>query len=250
MMFWSSVGQGLSTLSHWEVWVGILAIGGANLALLFAVGWIFASSRSVGGAASAMGFHMIGGPIIEATAITAFVVLLLPTLLGGDGFTPSEMAIALMPRAIKYGLCALLFVITLCFVPVVGQLITNVPGLATFLQGILILRPVSRLIITATLGKERMSNDVFPGFFACVGYFIVGLILTAIAFMLISVVADRIRQERDPVGHMLDQYGQEPTALQSLVGLFLGPSLGVIPLLMYGQHIAIGVQRIMATIPG
>lgn len=60
-MFWNSVGQGIATLTHWEVWLGIFVLGAANLALMFAVVSIFASSKSAGGAVSATGLHMIGG---------------------------------------------------------------------------------------------------------------------------------------------------------------------------------------------
>jgi len=158
------------------------------------------------------------------------------------------MAIAIIPRAVKYGFFALVCVILLCCIPVIGHLITDVPGLATFLQGILVLRPISRLLAIATVGKERMSNDVFPGIVSCVGYFIIGLILTWLAILVVSMVADKIKQKRDPVQHMLNQYSQEPAGFQFLAGMFIGPALGVIPLLMYGKHVAIGVQSLMAAI--
>lgn len=91
-----------------------------------------------------------------------------------------------------------------------------------------------------------MSDDVFPGFFSCVGYFIIGVILTWIALIVVSIAAEKIKKKRDPVRHMIDQHSQEATGFQFLVGQFLGPALGVLPLLMYGKHIAIGVQSIMA----
>jgi hypothetical protein len=248
-MFWSSVGQGLATLANWEVLLGILALGGVNLALLYVVGWMFASTKSMRAKAFAFGVHMLAGPIVQAIAITAFVLLLLPTLLGGDGFTPSDMVFGLLPRAIKYGLLALVVVVSLCFVPVLGWFVAEIAGVATFLQGMLIFRPIARGLLIANLGKDRVSNDVFPSFFSCVGYFIIGLILVWLVLALLSFVGEMIIKKRDPVKHLLAEYRQEPTALQIVVAQFLGPCIGVIPLLMYGKHIAIGVQQIIGAVP-
>lgn len=241
-MFWQSVIQGLSSLTNWEIWVGMLAVGLIQVTFVSLLGAMVMNDKP--GVRSMVGF-LLGlslSPVIQALAVTAFIVLLLPSLFLGRGFTPLELVDALAGTSIKYGLLALALVFVLCFIPIVGGLMSKMPGLPTFLQGILVFRPISKILLYSVLGKDKVSNDFYPGFWACVGYLIIGHILIYVAFIVISIVEDKIKERRDPIGHMLDRHSEEPTTFQFIALQFLSPMLGIIPLLMYAKYVALSVQ--------
>lgn len=243
-MFWQSILQGLVSLTYWEIWVGMIAVGLTQIIFTTLIGFLVMRDDSGAGATAGCLLQATMGPVIQALAVTAFIVLLLPAMSLSRGFTPAELMAALAGTAIKYGLLALLFVFVLSLIPLVGGIVSKTPGLATFLQGILVFKPISRILVYSLLDRKP-PDDIYPGFFACVAYFIIACVLIWIAFVVVSLIADKIKERRDPLGHMLDKYRDEPTTFQLMAIQFMGPMLGIIPLLMYGKYVALNVNALM-----
>jgi hypothetical protein len=59
---------------------------------------------------------------------------------------------------------------------------------------------------------------------------------------VISMITDKIKEGRDPIGHMLDRYREQLSTPQFIAAQFVGPMLGIIPLLMYAKYVALSVQ--------
>jgi hypothetical protein len=243
-MFWQSILQGLFSLTYWEIWIGMVAVGLAQIVFTMLIGLLVMPNDSGAGATAGCLLQATMGPVIQALAVTAFIVLLLPAILLGRGFTSPELVAALAVTSLKYGLLALLFVFVLSLIPFIGGIVSKTPGLATFLQGVLIFKPISRILLYSLLDRKP-PNDIYPGFWACVAYFIIACVLIWIAFVVVSLIADKIKERRDPVAHMLDRYRDEPTTFQLMAIQFLGPMLGIIPLLMYGKYVALNVRALV-----
>jgi hypothetical protein len=238
-MFWQSILQGFTSLTNWEIWVGMLSVGLVQVIFVLAVGRLMLGGES--GARTAMGCFLGAtlGPIVQCLAVTAFIVFLLPALLLGRGFTPIDTATALVtPVFFTYGLLALAIVSVLSVVPVVGRLISKTPGLPTFLQGIIIFKPISRILLESLLGESKVSDNLYPGFWACVGYFIIGFALIMVTLLLVSLIREKI----DPISYSMERHGGNRLGFQFIAAQFLGPMLGIIPLLMYGKYVALSVN--------
>src|SRR5258708_318322 len=85
-MFWEAVAGGLAVLGHYQVWLG----GFGVIAIIVASGLITARLTNRSGDASAPGCltWMVVGTVVQGLAITAFLTLIMPIILGGDRATP------------------------------------------------------------------------------------------------------------------------------------------------------------------
>jgi hypothetical protein len=237
-MYWHSVGLGFKALLSWQIGVGMLGVGFASLLFMFLIGLMMNSSESEKTVSGL--FAIIGSPFIQAFSISAFVLFLLPALLGSQGFTPWEVVSVIIGIVFKSGIIAMVIVFALCFMPIIGQVIVNTPGLPVFLQGIFIFKPISRKLFSVLTGTH-IPNDVYPGFFECVGYFVIGGGVTWALLFVFCMAEDKVKQKTDPFGHMMSPYSNEPTGFLFLIGQFIGPMIGIVPLLMYGQYVVLGL---------
>lgn len=247
-MFWQSVGAGLAGLADWHVQAGIL--GAALASALFLVPAILVmpgdqDSGALAGARTGCGcvLALLGAPLCQAAAVTGFLLLCLPAVLGTGGFTPAAAIASLAWPVFKVGFWAFLLVLVLCIVPGLGKLITSTPGVPVFLQGIFILKPILRDLYPIFADGAHLPDSVFPTFLHCAGYVTIGLVLSVTAFFALFLIREKMRERTDPLGLLLEQTQQRPTPSprEQLIAMFLGPLLGVIPLLMYGRYVSLAL---------
>jgi len=243
-MFWQSVGQGIASLADWHVLVGMAGVSVASLVYPLLVGLTMGSGESGPRVGAGCLFMLVGGPLVQAAAVSGFVLVCLPAIIGSGGFTPGPLIGPLLWPVLKAGLLAMLLVLMLCFIPVVGKIIADTAGVPVFLQGIFMLKPITKKLYYAITDGQRLPDSAFPSFWNSVGYVLIGLALCWAAFIVAALVADQIKKRTNPVGHMLDQYRSEPTSTMTLVGMFIGPLLGIVPLLMYGKYVGLAVQSV------
>ena len=246
-MFLQSIFEGLKAIFDWHILVGMAGVSIISVGFIVAIGAMMASgSESNGGARTGAGclLHALGGPVIQAIGVGFFILLLLPSLLGDGGFTPTEVVGSLSGSLVKISLLSLVGVLILCFIPGFGKLISDTPGVTTFMIGIFVMKPLISRFYKAVTG-QKIPSDIFPGFFACVGYVIVGIVLCFALFMVLALVRDQVKRRSDPVGHMMEQYGGggQSGSLQ-LIGMLVGPAIGLIPLLMYAKYVALKLQEL------
>ena len=246
-MFIQSVIEGIKAIFDWHILLGMAGVSIVSVGFITAIGAMMtAGSESTEGARTGAGclLYALGGPVIQALSVGFFILLLLPALLGDGGFTPAEVVGALSGSLVKVTFLSLLVVLILCFIPGFGKLISDTPGVITFMIGIFIMKPlISRFYKAVT--DQKIPSEVFPGFFACVGYVIVGIILCYALFVVLALVRDQMKRRSDPVGHMMEQYGVGgQSGNMQLVGLLVGPAIGLIPLLMYAKYVALKLQEL------
>jgi hypothetical protein len=70
-MFWQSVGLGLTSLLHWEIWLGMLGVGLSSVLFMMPVGLMMSASDSGKTDGAGCLFMMIGPPAIRTLAISS-----------------------------------------------------------------------------------------------------------------------------------------------------------------------------------
>ncbi|MBM3862364.1 MAG: hypothetical protein FJ385_00200 [Verrucomicrobia bacterium] len=228
----------------WHILVGMAGVSIASILYPLISGLTMGDGESSARIGAGCFLVIVGGPLIQAIAVSGFVLLCLPAIIGGGGFTPGEVIGPLFWPVFKAGFLAMLLVLVLCFIPIVGRMISDTPGVPVFLQGIFMLKPIAKKLYYAITDGSRLPDSAFPSFWDCLGYILIGLALCWAAFMCVAMIADQVKKRRDPVGHLLDRYRQEPSSGMMLVGMFVGPVLGVVPLLMYGQFIGLSIRSL------
>jgi hypothetical protein len=238
-MFWQSVADGLLAIFNWRIVVGAFSVAAVSIAVPLAAGLTAGNSDSGARTGAGCLMLMIGGPIAQACAITLFVLFCLPSLIGTGGFTPLSLAGAIWWPVLKSGLLAMVFVLILSVIPIVGHFVAHTPGVPLFLQGIFVMKPLTMEIYAAAT-DSRLADEAFPGFWACTGYIVIGIVVCYAVFIIVGLAEAEMRKRRDPIGHMMSQYSSssEPTPLLMLLGLAIGPIFGIFPLLMYGRYVA------------
>jgi hypothetical protein len=243
-MFWQSVGAGITSLLDWHILVGMAAVSIASILYRVIVGLTVGDGESDARVGTGCFLMIVGGPLIQAVAVSAFVLLCLPAIIGGQGFTPAAAIGPLFWPVFKAGFLAMLLVLVLCFIPIVGRFISKTPGVPIFLQGIFMLKPISKKLYYAITGGARLPDSAFPSFWSCLGYVVIGLVLCWVGFICVALLADQVKKRRDPLGHMLAQYRSEPSIGMMILGMFVGPVLGIVPLLMYGRYVGFSIQSL------
>lgn len=243
-MFWQSVGAGITSLLDWHILVGMAAVSIASLLYPMIVGLTMGDGESGARIGTGCFLMIVGGPLIQAVAVSGFILVCLPTIIGGEGFTPAAVIGPLCWPVFKAGLLAMLLVLVLCFIPVVGHFIANTPGVPVFLQGIFMLKPISKKLYYTITDGVKLPDSAFPSFWDCLGYIAIGLALCWGGFIIVALVADQIKKRRDPLKHLMDQYRSEPSPSMMILGMFIGPVLGIVPLLMYGRFVGLSIQSL------
>ena len=241
-MFWQSVGAGLSSILDWHILLGMACVSIASILYPVIVGLTMGDGESGARTGAGCLLMIVGGPLIQAAAVSGFVLLCLPAIIGGQGFTPAAVIGPLFWPVFKAGFLAMLLVLAFCFIPIVGRFIADTPGVPVFLQGIFMLKPISKKLYYTITDGTRLPDSAFPSFWSCLGYVVIGLVLCWAAFICLAIVADQVKKRRDPLGHMMDQYQSQPSSGMMILGMFIGPTLGIVPLLMYGRFVGLSIQ--------
>lgn len=241
-MFWQSVVSGFLAFFDWHILVGALGIGIASVLHPFIAGLAMGDGESGGRMGTGCLIMLLGGPLVQAISVSAFILFCLPAIIGNGGFLPMDYVASLAGPVMKTGLIAFGLVMIMCFIPIIGRLITNTPGVTVFLQGILMLQPITKNLLYAISGGKELPPDVFPSFWHSVGYVIIGIGICWVVLVLVLTVLDERKKRTNPIGHMMDQYRSPPSGGMTIVGMFIGPIFGILPLLMYGQYIYISLS--------
>lgn len=227
----------------WHVLVGIAGVSAAYLLYIVIVGLTIGSGESSTRVGAGCLLMTVGGPLVQIAAVSGFVLVCLPSIIGSGGFTPRPFIEPLLRPVFMTGFVAGLIVLLLCFIPFIGRLISNTPGVSVFLQGIFMLKPITKTLYQDVMG-EGLPDSAFPSPWNSLGYVLIGMVLCWTTFMVLAFIADNIKKRTNPIDHFLDQYGSEPTNAMTLIGAIIGPAFGIVPLLMYGQYVSLMVQHL------
>lgn len=240
-MFWQSVSAGILAIFDWHIIVGAIGVSLICLVIVpLTTGLIAGGGDSSGREKAGCIFILIGGPILQAAAVSGFILFCLPAIAGNGGFTPLGLIGPMLWQVFKIGLLAMLVVIFLSIIPVVGAVITKTPGVPIFLQGVLMLKPILKTLYSASEGN-KLPDSVFPSFWHCLGFVLIGIAVCWVALSIIAAIGNEIRKKRHPIEHMIDQYRNVPSTGELIVGTVFGGFFGIVPLLMYGQFVQLSL---------
>lgn len=240
--FLRSVSAGVASLFDWHILLGIAGVSAASLLYLIISGLIVGNSDSGPRMGAGCLLVLFGGPLVQILSISGFILLFLPAVIGNGGFTPSEIVGPLLWPVLKSGFWAMLLVIAIGIIPIVGGIVSNTPGVPLFLQGIFMLKPTTQKLFYAMSNGRELSDDAFPSFWQCIGYVVIALALCYAGIAIAAIISDQIKKRRDPVGHMMSRYSRDSSQVGVLIGMLIGPALGILPLLMYGKYIGLSIQ--------
>ena len=239
-MFWQSLVGGLSVLAHWQVWVALAALGGLRVAFQGLVGLLIGESESRGRIAAGCITLIVAGPVLELFLLGGLVLFLLPIMLGGDHAMPlNSFAIYSLPIA-KACFSALVVLFIVSILPIVGEIVSNTPGLSEFIGGVVIFRFFSAAFLERHLEHAGADvADLYPGFWSCVGYFVLAMALVYACFLGFGVLGVTISRGRF----------HGPSGLLVLVAVFLAGVVNLLPLFMYANHVTLAFQSVATSPP-
>jgi len=215
-MFWESIISGFSVLGAWQFWVASLSFSAIFILLYIALGLGLSKSMESGRTAP-LGClaGMILPTFLQVVFISMLVVFLLPILMGGDELTPISYLSEEWWRIVKAGFSGFIILMIIAFVPIVGELATNTPGVSVFVIGMVIFH---RLVGSTLRHIQELNNveiDLTPGFWTIIGFIILAAIMIwVLTFLILAGLMS--------LG-ILDEEIMETGAL------FLGPAIGAIP---------------------
>jgi hypothetical protein len=227
-LFLKSIMGGLQLWRHPEIW----ALTGAFLLLylgyLWGIRWATEKGVHKDGAGPGCLVQVIGF-LFEGMLMAAFLLLLLPTLVGpgpGLSWTQVEPMGFIAARA---GILAAIAVSILTFFPVIGPFLAASPGMGIFLLGTVTYRLLTPKYLEALLGGNINLKNLYPGVWETLGYLLLALLLTRLAMLAVMGLGKLLRRHSK----------QGPDKSGVLLGFF-GPALdalgGVLALLMYSQY--------------
>jgi len=233
-MFWSSVLGGLKILLHWQVWVALIIYGIATGAWLIGIGLLFGREESGGRMALGCLTHMIGGMVFQAVLLSVMIFFLAPIMLGGDKVIPIKYMIEFFWPIAKSGLIAMAIVFIIACIPIIGGLISNTPGLADFISGIIIFRIFSATFIEIFLEKSKISANIYPGFWYSVFYFLIALAISYGGLLIITSI--KMVVSRNNYDDDVFMIALAPV----IVKLF-----SLLPLFMYAQYTSQTIKKLI-----
>jgi hypothetical protein len=219
-------------LIHWQVWlaVGLYVVG--LLASLIVLGLLM--NDEAGGARMTVGclLTMVGRPVVQGIMMALVIAFLIPLMLGAGYITPVEAVMSNLAGIAIVGIMAIVIITLISFVPVLGQMITDVPGVMTFLMGALIFRLLVGGDIDLVLAEYGVEELRYPGFLASAGFLLLTGVLVAVAWFGGSLLAAALSQGSSNGG----------SDLEFLVISGLGTMAGMLPVFMYGSYVGASLR--------
>jgi hypothetical protein len=246
-MFWRSIGAGLALFAHWQVWVVCL---GAALSMWLVI-ILFGLFMSRGGKEHEglrLGVGCLTYSIVQPASILIVVTIstlaLLPIILGGDGLLPWSGMRGLFWTGMLWGLGGAVLYFLLIMIPILGSMIdAGPPVLSTFLISIAIVKGTMREMMSA-LGATGMLGSISPGFWAQVGYVLLGIMLFFVSILLTS--AFQVSLSTRPRQRGLDgTEDKEPGFLAYVLTSTLLVAAGLAPVFMYGQFVVLSAKALV-----
>ena len=231
-MLWESIISGFSVLGTWQFWVASLSFSAIFIILFLALGLGLSKSMESGRTAP-LGClaGMILPTFLQVVFISMLVVFLLPILMGGDELTPLSYLSEEWWRIVKAGFFGFIILMLIAFIPIVGDLATNTPGVSVFVIGMVIFHRLAGSALRKIQEINNIDVDLTPGFWTIIGFIILAAIIVwTLTFLIIAGLMS--------VGIVNEE-------IMETGALFLGPAIGAIPGLI---ALAIYISYVMLTL--
>jgi hypothetical protein len=220
-MFWHSVVTGLGVLSHPQVWIGLALYIAVTFGWMMLVGAATVGSKSGRVQLAGCLAQTFGGMLAQGIAITVYVVLLYPVMLGLNSITPLGAVLSTWSAILMSGVLVTLVGLVAVMVPVVGNLIGNIPGALTFIQAATAFRMITNAFPVVA---NHAGGSPYPGWLASIGFVLISAALSYVVFLVVAA-------------GLMFRGGED--AIES--GGFLSASItqgmaGFLPLFMYAQY--------------
>jgi hypothetical protein len=128
---------------------------------------------------------------------------------------------------------ALGLICLLSFIPIVGGVVSQTPGVPVFLQGIFVFGHTNTLSLRggdSWKASPRCSN---PEFLALLGLCSDWLGITYASIFVISFIVEQLLRRFNA------ENGSGQSGVSFLIGALLGPVVGIVPLLMYSKYVVL-----------
>lgn len=231
-MFWKAITEGLSQMTHWEIWISIFIYGLIFGLFYFTVGYAMLTKEdSKGVQAAGCLTSIVGGPVIQGILVAFTVTALLPILAGGEDFIPFDLISANWWPVTKAGLISIVVTILLTFIPLLGDFISKTPGTAIFVQGAIVFHMLANNVLSEILKQSNSNANIFPGFWVSIGFVILSIIIFYIVFFIVVFILIKLK--------IIDDYSVEKYSF--LIGNFIGLIPGILCLFLYCSYIRLTI---------
>src|SRR5690606_27554930 len=109
--------------------------------------------------------------------ISILIVFLLPILMGGDEFTPFSYISDDWWRIVKAGFFGFVILMLLAFIPIIGELATNTPGVSIFVIGMVIFHKIVGSSLEHMQDLNGTQVDIKPDFWSIIGFIILAWVI-------------------------------------------------------------------------
>jgi cytochrome b561 len=233
-MFWDSIISGFSVLGTWQFWAASLSFIAIFIFLFVILGFGIAKTMENGKTAPIGCLAgMILPILLQVVSITLLVVFLLPILMGGDELTPLTYFNEEWWKILKAGFIGFIILMLIGFIPVIGDLATQIPGVSVFVIGMIIFHALIGSTLQGILEINNIEKDLTPGFWTIIGFIIFAAIIVLILTTLIGISLMTLG--------IIDEEILENGAL------LIGPAIGVVPgliaLAIYISYVMLMVKQ-------
>jgi hypothetical protein len=192
-LFWRSLWDGFGLLTLWQVWAGIFFYVVAYFVYLFAFSKMVGEDENAGRQMAGCLTNLIAGPVVSGILTSIVVAFLLPIMLGGkEALAFSDIAGFFDQIAIA-GIAGVGAAIGIGFVPVVGSMLTDAPGVHTFIIGVVAFRILAGGAVQQILEKAgRPMVSVYPSIWLTLAYIGVAVAFVYIVIVLVAMLAVKL----------------------------------------------------------
>jgi hypothetical protein len=230
-MFWQSVWEGFRLLAFWQVWIGVLFYVVGLYAYLFALSKMVGGEKQAGRLMAGCLTNLIAGLVVEGVLTAVVVAFLLPIMLGG------ERALALSDISSYFGQIALAgtvgvaTAILIGLIPVVGRMLTDAPGVPTFIIGVVVFRLLAGPAVQDILARAgRTTASIYPSVWLSLGYIGIAVVFVSVTTHLAALLATRWDKSSGGV-------------LTAVIPPAVGVLGGLLPLFMYSAYVTNALLR-------
>lgn len=188
-MFWTSIASGIGMLfSNWEIWIGIFIYGVIFLSLQLLIELMV----NVGSGDNYINknsglIKMIFETILEGVLISFLITAILPILRGGDGFISLSFLTSNWLDIVKLGLISMVVTFLFSYVPILGTLISKLPGALIFVQCLLIFELLVNNVFIEVLEGLSVENTVSPDFWTWIGFILLSVFISVLTVYTLSI---------------------------------------------------------------
>jgi len=228
-MFWKTLPKAFALFSNPWIALACLSLVLINFIFFIILRRGTQSKESNEGGGPGCLFQIVG-LLFQGVTLALFVLLLLPILLGSSTRLSWQEVEPMGFIAARSGILAVLILSVLSFIPYLGRFLAGTPGLEAFLMATLTFRFLSPSYLEAMTGIKSKLTNLFPDFWASLGYLTLALLLSRL-IMLATFTISR--------GWGRSNF--KPNSGQDFLTGTIGPSLdilgGIVAFFMYAQYV-------------